>query len=185
MLYSVFTSVFCNTSVHIFIFVNRSRPFNGDGEVSIIPFVFLSPFFHSPVFLCHPFCLSSSSSFDLMYLTNCASGFFKRDTKWFFIIYRLWLQYYREKISLKFVDPCIIVQFIQKNPTRCKNVLKFYYSIFIWSSTGFGRKTAYHQEPKTTLATSGFLYVKGCWTCRWWTPKNLSRIKTLRLPVQF
>jgi hypothetical protein len=33
-----------------------------------------------------------------------------------------------------FVDLCIIVQFIKKIPTRCNNVSKFYYSIFIWSS---------------------------------------------------
>jgi len=26
------------------------------------------------------------------------------------------------------VDPCIIVQFTKKNPTRCNNVSKFYYS---------------------------------------------------------
>ena len=26
---------------------------------------------------------------------------------------------------LMFVDPCIIVQFIKKNPTRCNNVSKF------------------------------------------------------------
>jgi hypothetical protein len=58
--------------------------------------------------------------------------------------------------------------FIKKNPTRCNNVSKFYYSIFIWSSTCFGRHAA-HQEPKTALATSGFSYVEGCWTCRWWT----------------
>jgi hypothetical protein len=30
---------------------------------------------------------------------------------------------------LTFMDPCIIVQFINKNPTRCNNVSKFYYSI--------------------------------------------------------
>ena len=30
-----------------------------------------------------------------------------------------------------FVDPCIVVKFINKNPTRCNNVSKFYYSIFI------------------------------------------------------
>jgi len=30
----------------------------------------------------------------------------------------------------------------------------FYYSIFIWSSTCFGRHTAHHQEPKTALAAS-------------------------------
>jgi len=78
-----------------------------------------------PVFLCHPFYLSSLSSFDLLYPTNGASGFFKRDTNWFFIIYRLRLLYCRGKISLMFVDPCIKVQFIQKNPTRCNSVSKF------------------------------------------------------------
>ena len=31
---------------------------------------------------------------------------------------------------LMFVDLCIIVQFIKKNPTRCNNVSKLYYSIF-------------------------------------------------------
>ena len=46
------------------------------------------------------------------------------------------------------MDPRIIVQFIKKeNPTRCNNVSEFYYSIFIWSSTCFGRHTAHHQEP--------------------------------------
>jgi len=33
------------------------------------------------------------------------------------------------KSKMMFVDPCIIVQFIRKNPTRCNNVSKFYYSI--------------------------------------------------------
>jgi len=55
-----------------------------------------------------------------------------------------------------FVDPFIIVQFVKKNPTRCNNVSKFYYSIFIWSSTCFGRYTAHHQEPKTALAALVF-----------------------------
>jgi len=68
-----------------------------------------------------------------------------------------------------FLDPCIIIKFIKKNPTRCNNVSTFYYSIFIWSSTFFGRQTAHHQEPKTALAASGFSYVEGCWTCSWWT----------------
>ena len=47
--------------------------------------------------------------------------------------------------------------------------IKIYYSIFIWSSTCFGRHTAHHQEPKTALAASGFAYVEGCWTCSCWT----------------
>jgi len=61
------------------------------------------------------------------------------------------------------------VLFIKKNPTRCNNVSKFYYSIFIWSSTCFRRHTTHHQEPETALAASGFSYVEGCWTCSWWT----------------
>ena len=47
--------------------------------------------------------------------------------------------------------------------------IKLCYSIFIWSSTCFGRHTAHHQEPKTALLASGFSYVEGCWTCSWWT----------------
>jgi len=74
-----------------------------------------------------------------------------------------------DTINVNFVDPCITVKFIKKNPTRCNNVSKFYYSIFIWSSTCFGRHTAHRQEPKTALAASGFSYVEGCWTCSWWT----------------
>jgi hypothetical protein len=65
--------------------------------------------------------------------------------------------------NLMFVGPCIIVQVIKKNPTRCNKVSKFYYSLFIWSSTCFGRHTAHHQEPKTALAASSFSYVEGCW----------------------
>ena len=107
--------------------------------------------------------------------------------------------YKNSRLNLMFVDPCIIVQFIKKNPTRCNNVSKFYYSIFIWSSTCFGGHTAHHQEPKTALAASGFLYVEGCWTCSWWTlsgtvclttstnytSNSLPRMKNQWLPMQF
>ena len=57
----------------------------------------------------------------------------------------------------------------KENPTRCNNISKFYYSIFIWTSTCFGQHTAHHQEPKTALAASDFSYMEGCWTCGWWT----------------
>ena len=77
-----------------------------------------------------------------------------------------WKQYNRKSCDiLRLEDPCIIVQFINKDPTRCNSVSKFYYSIFIWSSTCFGRHTAQHQEPKTALAASRFLHtwrVVGC-----------------------
>jgi hypothetical protein len=45
--------------------------------------------------------------------------------------------------------------------------------------TCFGRHTAHHQEPKTALAGSGFLYVEGCWTCSWRTINNLPRTITV------
>jgi hypothetical protein len=63
------------------------------------------------------------------------------------------------------VDTCIIVRFRKKNPTSCKNVSTFYYSIFIWSSTCFGRHTAHHQEPKTALAVSGFFISRRLFGC--------------------
>ena len=74
----------------------------------------------------------------------------------------LHLGYFRQwtMSNMMFVDPCIIVQFIKKNPTRCNNVSKFYYSIFIWSSTCFGWHTAHEQEPKTALAASGLVFHK-------------------------
>jgi hypothetical protein len=38
-----------------------------------------------------------------------------------------------------FIEPCITIQFIKKNPTRCSNVSKFYYFIYeaqhIWGDT--------------------------------------------------
>jgi hypothetical protein len=68
--------------------------------------------------------------------------------------------------------------FIKKNPTRCNNVSRFYYSIFIWSSKYFGRHTAHRQEPKTALAASGFSYVEGCCTCSWWTLSGIVCLTT-------
>jgi hypothetical protein len=35
----------------------------------------------------------------------------------------------RSALDLMFVDPCIIVHFVKKYPTRCNNVSKFYYSV--------------------------------------------------------
>jgi hypothetical protein len=54
-------------------------------------------------------------------------------------------------------------QFTNKNPNKMQQQINFfYYSIFIWSSTFFGRHSAHHQEPKTALAASGFSYMEGC-----------------------
>jgi len=63
---------------------------------------------------------------------------------------------------------------MKKNPTKCNSVSKLCYSLFIRSSTCFGRHTVHRQEPKTALAASGFSYIEGCWTCGWWTvPDNV------------
>jgi hypothetical protein len=78
----------------------------------------------------------------------------------------------------------------EKSNKMQKCIKNFYYSIFIWRSTCFGRHTAHHQEPKTALTASGFSCVEGCWTCSWrklsvtvclttstiYTSNNLSRI---------
>jgi hypothetical protein len=36
----------------------------------------------------------------------------------------------------------------KEKSNKMQQCIKFYYSIFIWSSTCFGRHTAHHQEPK-------------------------------------
>jgi len=59
------------------------------------------------------------------------------------------------------VDQILIHREIANKMQHC---IKIYYSIFIWSSTCFGQHTAHHQELKTALAASGFVYVEGCWT---------------------
>jgi len=86
----------------------------------------------------------------------------------FFWWWREMVERCRRLRHLMFVDPCIIVQIMKKNPTRWNNVSKLY-SLFMWSSTCFGRHTTHHQEPKTALTASGFSYVEGCWTCGRWT----------------
>jgi len=88
--------------------------------------------------------------------------------------------------NLMFVAPCIIVQFVKKIQQDATVYQNFYYSIFIWSSTCFGRHTARHQEPKTALAASGFPYVKVCRTCSWWTlsgtvPDNVHQLHVQQL----
>jgi len=64
--------------------------------------------------------------------------------------------------------------------------IKIYYSIFIWSSTCFGRHTAHHQEPKTALAASGLhmcrvvgRVVAGC--CQVWQRPATTHPTTLHI----
>jgi hypothetical protein len=49
----------------------------------------------------------------------------------------------------------------KEKSNKMQQCIKLYYSIFIWSSSCFGRHIAHHQEPKTALAASGFSYVEG------------------------
>ena len=79
-----------------------------------------------------------------------------------------------------------IPEYVHKEKSnKMQNVSKFYYSIFIWNSTCFGRHTARHQGPKTALATSGFSYVKGRWTCRWWTFSGTLSLTTSTIYTQW
>ena len=98
-------------------------------------------------------CIINIRGYNRSLFIPCAKFMDKKDVRTLF------------KLS-KLVCDNVYMSCIKKNSTRCNNVSKFYYSIFIWSSTCFGRHTVHHQEPKTALAASGFSYVKGCWMCR-------------------
>jgi len=54
---------------------------------------------------------------------------------------------------------------IQQDATVYQNFISYLYEAQHVS----GPYTANHQEPKTSLAASGFAYVEGCWTCSCWT----------------
>ena len=69
----------------------------------------------------------------------------------------------------------------KEKSNKMQQFTKIYYFILIWSSTCFGRHTAHHQDPKTTLGASGFLYVTGWWTCSWWTLSGLTRPTTFHV----
>jgi len=40
---------------------------------------------------------------------------------------------------------------------------------YLYEAQHVSGDTTHHQEPKTALAVSGFLYVEGCWMCSWRT----------------
>ena len=76
----------------------------------------------------------------------------------------------------------------EKNPTRCNNASRFYYSIFIWNSTCFRRHTAYYQETKTALTASGFYTWKvvgrvdgGCCQAQAWQRPPITRPTTFHI----
>ena len=50
----------------------------------------------------------------------------------------------------------------KEKSNKMQKYIQILYSIFLWSSTCFGRHIAHHQEPKTALAASRFSYVEGC-----------------------
>jgi hypothetical protein len=77
------------------------------------------------------------------------------------------LMLFNELLEMGCITSSILhLQFTKTNTTRCSNVWKLYYSIFIWCSTCFGRHTAHHQEPDTALVASGFSYLEVRWTRR-------------------
>jgi hypothetical protein len=86
-----------------------------------------------------------------------------------------------------FVGPCIIVQFIKK--IQDATVYPNFIIPYLYEVQHVTGNTAHHQEPKTALAASGFVYMDGTVLCLTastsYTPNNLPRMKTQRLPVQF
>jgi len=107
-----------------------------------------------------------TTSYRSVWYPRCLNVIFEgTEKKWHFVIE--WTNEYTQLYTGKFdVRGSVRHSTIHKeNPTRCTNVSKCYYSIFIWSSTCFGRHTAHHQEPKTALGASSLSYVEGCWTC--------------------
>jgi hypothetical protein len=105
--------------------------------------------------------------------------------------YCLWFNRYIDGDDSK-IWSCVHIEITNK----MQHSVTIYYSMFIWSSTCFGRHTAHHQELKTLLAVSGFAYVEGVgrWSC-WMLkassnlnvskPCKLSRMQNQRMLVQF
>jgi hypothetical protein len=60
-----------------------------------------------------------------------------------------------------FVDPCIIVKFIQKNPTRCNIASKFIIPYLYEAQHVLGNTPPIIRSLKPALAASGFAYVEG------------------------
>ena len=63
-----------------------------------------------------------------------------------------------------FVDPCIIVQFIKKNPTRCKNVSKFLlFHIYMKLNMCQAQYDCAWQRPPTARPTTFHVWkTRGC-----------------------
>jgi len=58
--------------------------------------------------------------------------------------------YQKTPTNLMFIDPCIIVQFIMKQPTRCNRVSKFIISCLYKAQHVSGDTPAHHQEHNCT-----------------------------------
>jgi len=93
-----------------------------------------------------------TSSFISCHIKEC-SNVSAKNKNWFsvgnnlvILVVTKWAVHLATCHNLMFVDLRVIVKFMKKNPTRCNNVSKLYYSLFIWSSTCFVRHTAHHQE---------------------------------------
>jgi hypothetical protein len=88
-------------------------------------------------------------------------------------------------VNLMFVDPCILVHFLQRK-TKQENKKKqnatifqnFIIPYFKWNLTCFGQHTAHHQEPNTAQAASGFAYVESFRTCSCWMLSGSVRYMT-------
>ena len=83
---------------------------------------------------------------------------------------------------LMIVDPCIIVQYIKKNPTRCSNVSNFIIPYLYEAEHVSGDTLPIIRSLKLHWQPLVFHTWKVVWTCSWW---NLQRMKNQTLLVQF
>jgi len=100
----------------------------------------------------------------------------------------------REQNNLMFVDPCIIAQFIKKNPTRCNNVPNFIIPYLYEAQRVSGetlpiiRSLKLRWQPVVFHMWKVVGRVVGGRCQAQYVPdisNNLPRMKNQRLPVQF
>jgi hypothetical protein len=77
-----------------------------------------------------------------------------------------------------FVDPCIIVQFIKKNPTRCNNVRTFLLFHIYMKLSMFRATQRPSSGAQNCTGSLWFLYVESFWMCSWWTWSGTLCLKT-------
>jgi hypothetical protein len=83
--------------------------------------------------------------------------------------YYQWCSSVKWPHTLTFGDPCIIVKFIKKNPTRYNNVSNFIISYLYEAQHVSGDTPSIIRSPKLHWQFPVFHMWKVVWMCSWWT----------------